>query len=212
MPWLHEHEVSALACDNIGVEVLVPEDPEERVLPVHVGCLVDLGLPLGELWDLEALAADCAADGVYEFLLVAPPLQPARRDGVAAQPDRAEVGMALLTAADDDFHRGTERRRLVDRDGVVRGPGARARPVRVDLPAVPARARRHVVRHLRAGSPAREELWQLPYYRTWWHLPIPDGIEASSFELPNGLSYERLEPLTGPIGSATRTATPCAST
>jgi kynurenine formamidase len=74
VPWLHEHEVSALAFDNIGVEVLVPEDPEERVLPVHVGCLVDLGLPLGELWDLEELAADCAADGVYEFLLVAPPL------------------------------------------------------------------------------------------------------------------------------------------
>ena len=74
IPWLHEREVSALACDNIGVEVLVPEDPEERVLPVHVACLVDLGLPLGELWDLEALAADCAEDGAYEFLLVAPPL------------------------------------------------------------------------------------------------------------------------------------------
>ena len=74
IPWLHEHAVSALACDNIGVEVLVPEDPEERVLPVHIACLVDLGLPLGELWDLEALAADCAQDGAYEFLLVAPPL------------------------------------------------------------------------------------------------------------------------------------------
>jgi hypothetical protein len=44
------------------------------VLPVHVACLVDLGLPLGELWDLEELAADCAEDGAYEFLLVAPPL------------------------------------------------------------------------------------------------------------------------------------------
>ena len=74
IPWLHERGVSALACDNIGVEVLVPEDPEERVLPVHIACLVDLGLPLGELWDLEALAADCAEDGCYEFLLVAPPL------------------------------------------------------------------------------------------------------------------------------------------
>jgi len=26
------------------------------------------------MWDLEALAADCSADSVYEFLLVAPPL------------------------------------------------------------------------------------------------------------------------------------------
>jgi kynurenine formamidase len=74
IPWLDEREVSALAFDNIGVEVLVPEDSEERVLPVHVACLVDLGLPLGELWDLEELAADCAEDGTYEFLLVAPPL------------------------------------------------------------------------------------------------------------------------------------------
>lgn len=72
--WLHEQGVSALACDNIGVEVLVPEHPDDRVLPLHVACLVDLGLPLGELWDLDALAADCAADGAYEFLLVAPPL------------------------------------------------------------------------------------------------------------------------------------------
>jgi hypothetical protein len=29
---------------------------------------------LGELWDLEALAADCAEDGAYTFFLVAPPL------------------------------------------------------------------------------------------------------------------------------------------
>jgi hypothetical protein len=26
------------------------------------------------MWDLEALAEDCTADGVYEFLLVAAPL------------------------------------------------------------------------------------------------------------------------------------------
>jgi kynurenine formamidase len=74
IPWLHEKSISALACDNIGVELLVPEDPEDRVLPLHVACLVDLGLTLGELWDLDALAAECAEDGVYEFLLCAPPL------------------------------------------------------------------------------------------------------------------------------------------
>ena len=45
-------------------------------------------------------------------------------------------------------------------------------------------------------EPGAEELWELPYYRTWWHLPIPDGIEATRFALPNGLSYECLEPLT----------------
>ena len=45
-------------------------------------------------------------------------------------------------------------------------------------------------------EPGAEELWELPYYRTWWHLPIPDGIQATRFALPNGLAYECLEPLT----------------
>lgn len=44
-------------------------------LPLHGLCLRDMGLMLGELWDLETLAADCAEDGVYEFQLVAPPLR-----------------------------------------------------------------------------------------------------------------------------------------
>jgi len=29
---------------------------------------------VGEIFDLEGLAEDCAGDGVYEFQLVAPPL------------------------------------------------------------------------------------------------------------------------------------------
>jgi hypothetical protein len=33
-----------------------------------------MGMVFGEMWELEALAADCAADGVYEFQLVAAPL------------------------------------------------------------------------------------------------------------------------------------------
>jgi len=33
-----------------------------------------LGIPIGELWDLEALASDCAGDGVYEFMLTSAPL------------------------------------------------------------------------------------------------------------------------------------------
>jgi len=45
-------------------------------------------------------------------------------------------------------------------------------------------------------GPGAEELWQLPYYRHWWHLPIPEGIDLADFTLPNGLRYEVLEPLT----------------
>ena len=34
-----------------------------------------MGMMFGEYWDLTALAAHCAADGVYEFQLIAPPLR-----------------------------------------------------------------------------------------------------------------------------------------
>ena len=36
--------------------------------------LVNAGIILGEMWDMDDLADDCANDGIYEFLLVAPPL------------------------------------------------------------------------------------------------------------------------------------------
>lgn len=72
--WLHERGVSALATDTAAVEVLNAEDPEDRVFPLYVGCVVDLGLTLGELFALDELASDCAQDGTYEFLLAAQPL------------------------------------------------------------------------------------------------------------------------------------------
>ncbi len=72
--WLHDHEVAAVASDNLQVEDLVP-DVDGVFLPLHLLCLRDMGLMLGEYWDLTALAEDCAADGVYEFQLVAPPLR-----------------------------------------------------------------------------------------------------------------------------------------
>ncbi len=72
--WLHDHGIAAVAADNLMVE-----DPisgvQGTLLPMHMLCLRDMGLMLGEYWDLNALAADCAADGVYEFQLVAPPLR-----------------------------------------------------------------------------------------------------------------------------------------
>ncbi|MFI5953145.1 cyclase family protein [Cryptosporangium sp. NPDC051539] len=72
--WFHEREVAALAADNTGVEDVASDIPG-NMLPMHLLCLRDMGMSFGELWDLTALAADCAADGVYEFQLVAPPLR-----------------------------------------------------------------------------------------------------------------------------------------
>ena len=73
--WLHDHDVAAVAADNLMVEDPDPANGVEGTfLPMHMLCLRDMGLMLGEYWDLTGLAADCAADGVYEFQLIAPPL------------------------------------------------------------------------------------------------------------------------------------------
>lgn len=65
--------VAAVATDTWGTEVLPNETPDV-FQPLHIIMLVNAGIHLGEMWDMEALAKDCAEDGVYEFMLVAPPL------------------------------------------------------------------------------------------------------------------------------------------
>jgi kynurenine formamidase len=72
VPWFHEHDVAAVAIDNLTLEV-VPSEREDAFLPVHLLHLVEMGLLQGQNWNLEALAADCADDGVYEFFLAATP-------------------------------------------------------------------------------------------------------------------------------------------
>jgi kynurenine formamidase len=69
--WLWDHQIAAVVADNIAVEAM-PVIPSvgfqhRRLIPL-------LGMPLGELWNLEALAQACAADGVYDFMLMAAPL------------------------------------------------------------------------------------------------------------------------------------------
>jgi kynurenine formamidase len=64
--WLRDHEVAALGCDNWGVEV-VPPEVRGTMLPLHLVLIRDLGLTIGEMFDLEALADDCAADHRFEF-------------------------------------------------------------------------------------------------------------------------------------------------
>ncbi len=72
--WLHAHEVAAVATDTSAVEV-IPFEDQTTPLPVHLLCIRDMGLTLGEMFNLEELAADCARDGVWEFLFTAPPLK-----------------------------------------------------------------------------------------------------------------------------------------
>lgn len=73
IPWLHEHRVAAVASDTWGVEVR-PNEVEGAFQPFHLPALVYMGVPLGEMFDLEALAVACAEDGIYEMLASASPL------------------------------------------------------------------------------------------------------------------------------------------
>ena len=75
--WLHEREVAVIASDNWGVEVMQPDikDLMNVAMPFHAIAIRDMGMTLGEIFDLEALSKDCADDGVWEFFFSAPPLK-----------------------------------------------------------------------------------------------------------------------------------------
>jgi kynurenine formamidase len=83
--WLHDHGIAAVATDTLVFEVWPPEDPDV-LLPVHLLHLVDMGMPQGQLWALDDLAADCAADGRHEVLLCATPLPLTRSVGGPVAP------------------------------------------------------------------------------------------------------------------------------
>ncbi|SHN46741.1 Putative cyclase [Cryptosporangium aurantiacum] len=83
--WLHGTEIAAVATDTWGVEVRPNEWPD-AMQPLHQVALPHIGLLLGEMWDLDALAADCAADGVHEFFLAAQPLPFTRAVGSPVNP------------------------------------------------------------------------------------------------------------------------------
>jgi kynurenine formamidase len=81
--FLWNTRIAAIATDNPALEVL-PTDEFE----LHRLLIARLGMPIGELWDLERLAADCAEDGVYEGLITSSPLNVS---GGAGSPANAMV-------------------------------------------------------------------------------------------------------------------------
>ncbi len=72
IPWFRDHDVAALAIDTLPLELF--GERADAFLPVHMIHLRDMGLFQGQNWNLEELAADCGADGQYDFLLSATPL------------------------------------------------------------------------------------------------------------------------------------------
>lgn len=83
--YITPEKIAAIASDNYAVEVRPSELPPFRS-PFHICAIPNMGLTLGEIFSLEELAADCAADGRYEFLLVAPPLPVTNAVGTPINP------------------------------------------------------------------------------------------------------------------------------
>jgi kynurenine formamidase len=70
--WLWDSRIAAVASDSPALEPLPKAAPEDRFL--HLDMLAYFGMPIGEMWDLEKLAEDCAADKRYEFFITSAPL------------------------------------------------------------------------------------------------------------------------------------------
>lgn len=79
-------DVAAVATDTWGFEVQPNETLLEMWQPLHAIMLANSGITIGEMFDLEALAEDCASDGVYEFMFVAPPLNITKAVGSPINP------------------------------------------------------------------------------------------------------------------------------
>jgi hypothetical protein len=74
--YLWNSHAAAIACDTFGVEVF-PADRRTAMHPfgfLHTILIGQFGMALGELWWLDDLAADCAADGISEMFLVSAPM------------------------------------------------------------------------------------------------------------------------------------------
>jgi kynurenine formamidase len=74
--YLWDSGAAAVAADTYAVEVWPPDFGDDAA-PwgfLHRVLIGALGFALGELWDLDALAADCAADGVYDCFVTSAPL------------------------------------------------------------------------------------------------------------------------------------------
>lgn len=81
LEWLWDNKIALFATDTFAVEVLPVAEtspfrqtaPEDRGM-MHQELIAKLGVPLGELWNLEALVADSRERGTWDALVIVKPL------------------------------------------------------------------------------------------------------------------------------------------
>lgn len=97
---LWDLHIAAIAADNPGLEVFPLGTVTDRSIAkadptrwpdvfMHTALLPLLGLPIGELFDLDALAEDCAATGTYDAFFTSVPLHVPQ--GVATPPNAIAI-------------------------------------------------------------------------------------------------------------------------
>ncbi len=92
---LWDLHIAAVISDTATVEVapfsagLDPDEAAGTYNNLHQHLLPLLGIPMGELWNLGPLAADCAADGRYEVFLTSAPLN--IKGGVSSTPNAIAI-------------------------------------------------------------------------------------------------------------------------
>jgi kynurenine formamidase len=85
--WLWDNHFAAIGTDCPAVEPWPWDFKDEGAL--HYRTLSLLGLPLGEQFVLDDLAADCAADKKYEFMLISVPMN--LEGGIASPPNAVAI-------------------------------------------------------------------------------------------------------------------------
>lgn len=83
--WVYDRQIAGVATDTWGMEVR-PNEAADVFQPLHLILIVHMGLWVGEIWDLDPLAAACAEEGRYEFFLSAQPLVVSRAVGSCLNP------------------------------------------------------------------------------------------------------------------------------
>ncbi|CAK7203610.1 hypothetical protein SEUCBS139899_006347 [Sporothrix eucalyptigena] len=71
--FLHDNYFAAAVADNPMLEMWPPKSFSTKDYCLHAFLLPMWGMPIGELWDLEALAEKCNATGRYSFFLTSSP-------------------------------------------------------------------------------------------------------------------------------------------
>jgi hypothetical protein len=85
--YLWDLQVCAVASDCPAFEAWPPTPETGGFLHQYIIGLFGMGI--GEMWDLRALAASCAADGVYEFFFTSAPLN--KLGGVGSPPNALAI-------------------------------------------------------------------------------------------------------------------------